>query len=288
MAIVGRPNVGKSTLLNKLLGQKISITSRKPQTTRQRILGIRTTATYQVIYIDTPGLQWPPVRAINRSMNRVASSALVGVDLVVWMVEGLRWTAMDAAIQTSLTGVAAPVLCAVNKIDRVVSRDALLPYLEWIGRQISVAEIVPLAAGRGENTQRLEELVVQYLPKQGPVFPKDQFTDRSQRFLAAEFVREKLIRRLASELPYRVNVQIERYVASHQVLHIDAVIWVEKASQKAIVIGTRGEVLKGVGSAARKDMERLFGKRVFLQLWVKVQENGSNDGQALRKMGYVE
>ncbi len=287
-AIVGRTNVGKSTLLNRLLGQKISVTSRKPQTTRQRLLGIKTTSSYQVIYVDTPGLHQHDNRALNRYMNRVASNALLGVDVVIWLVEAMRWTDMDAQILERLSVRPTTVLVGVNKIDRVIPRKKLLPFLDVISKYSIAREIIPLAARRGENAQRLEEVVVRYLPEQDAIFPEDQITDRSDQFLAAEFIREKLIRRLGQELPYRLNVQIEQSIEQGQLLHVDAIVWVEKTSQKAIVIGERGQVLKDAGSAARKDLERLFDRQVFLRLWVKVKEDWSDDEQALPRMGYGE
>lgn len=287
-AIVGRTNVGKSTLLNRLLGEKISVTSRKPQTTRQRLLGIKTTPRYQVIYVDTPGLHQQHHRALNRYMNRAASNAVLGVDVVVWLVEAMRWTDVDAQILERLSALSTTVLVGVNKIDRVVPRKALLPFLELLSKHALITEIIPVAARRGENLQRFEERVVRHLPDQHALFPVDQITDRSDHFLAAEFIREKLIRRLGQELPYQLNVQIERSIEQNQVLHVDAVIWVERTTQKAIVIGEQGHVLKDVGSAARKDLERLFEQKVFLRLWVKVKENWSDDEQTLAGMGYVE
>lgn len=286
--IVGRTNVGKSTLLNRLLGQKISVTSRKPQTTRQRLMGIKTRPRYQIMYVDTPGFHQAPDRALNRYMNRAASNALLGVDVVIWLVEAVRWTDMDAQILERLSGLQTTVLLGVNKIDRVVPRTKLLSFLEGLSKYPVAREIIPLAAGRGENVQRLEEIVVRYLPAQDAIFPEHQLTDRSDQFLAAEFIREKLIRRLGQELPYRLDVQIEHSVKRDRVLHVDAIIWVERKSQKAIVIGERGRVLKDAGSAARKDLERLFGRQVFLQLWVKVKEDWSDDERALPRMGYLE
>nr|MBS0019996.1 GTPase Era [Gammaproteobacteria bacterium] len=287
-AIIGRTNVGKSTLLNRMLGQKISVTSRKPQTTRQRLLGIKTTSSYQVIYVDTPGLHQHDNRALNRYMNQAAGNALLGVDVVIWLVEAMRWTEMDAQILGRLSVRPTPVLVGVNKIDRIIPRKKLLPFLEVISKYSMVTEVIPLAVRRGENVQRLEEIVVRYLPEQEAIFPEDQITDRSSQFLAAEFIREKLIRRLGQELPYRLNVQIEQSIEHGQLLHVDAIIWVEKTSQKAIVIGERGQVLKDVGSAARKDLERLFDRQVFLRLWVKVKQGWSNDEQALPRMGFGE
>lgn len=287
-AIVGRANVGKSTLLNCMLGRKVSVTSRKPQTTRQRLLGIKTTQRYQAIYVDTPGFQQGHYRALNRYMNRAASNALLGADVVIWLIEAMRWTDMDAQILERLGGLSTTVLAGVNKIDRIVPRKRLLPFLERLAKYSNVTEIVPLAARRGENIQRLEKVVVRHLPEQDAIFPGGQLTDRSDQFLAAEFIREKLIRRLGQELPYRLGVQIEHRIERGQLLHMNAIVWVERTSQKAIVIGERGQVLKDAGSAARKDLERLFGRPVVLRLWVKVKQDWSNDEHALSRMGYVE
>ncbi len=221
-------------------------------------------------------------------MNRVANNALSGVDVVIWLLEAMRWTDIDAQILERLCGLPTTVLAGVNKIDRVVPRRSLLPFLDRLAKHSGITEIIPLAVRRGENVQRLEQIVVHYLPEQAAIFPEHRLTDRSDRFLAAEFIREKLIRRLGQELPYQLNVQIERSIERGQLLHVDAIIWVERASQKTIVIGERGQVLKDAGSAARKDLERLFGRQVFLRLWVKVKQNWSNDERALSTMGYVE
>jgi GTP-binding protein Era len=287
-ALVGRTNVGKSTLLNRIVGQKISVTSRKPQTTRHRLLGIRTTRRYQVIYVDTPGIHREYGRALNRHMQRAARNAVSGVSVIIWLVEAMRWTDMDAELLECLSRSPTTVIAGVNKIDRVVPRKKLLPFLERLSNYSIFTEIIPLAARRGENVAHLEELVVRYLPEQDAIFPEGQLTDRSDQFLAAEFIREKLIRRFGQELPYRLDVQIERSIEQGQVLRVDAIIWVERKSQKAIVIGERGQVLKDVGSAARRDLERFFGRQVFLRLWVKVKEDWSDDERALSSMGYVE
>ncbi len=288
VAIIGRPNVGKSTLVNRLVGQKFSITSRKAQTTRHRLLGIKTTADAQVVYVDTPGLHAGSGRALNRYMNRAASTALVGVDLILFLVEAGKWTDGDSHVLDRLAEAQAPVVVAVNKVDRVNDKQVLLPFLDELSRRGEFLEVVPISALRGTNTDRLEEILIDALPETAALYDEDQFTDRSERFLAAELVREKLTDRLGQELPYRLSVEIEAFQADADMLRIGAVIWVERSSQKGIVIGRQGRLLKAVGSDARKDMEALFERKVFLELWVKVKEGWSNDEQALQRLGYVD
>jgi GTP-binding protein Era len=287
VAIVGRPNVGKSTLLNRILGQKIAITSPKPQTTRHRILGIKTTPTAQTIYLDTPGLHLGGKRAMNRYLNRTAAGAIGDVDVVVFMVEGLRWTEEDEAVLERLREARQPVVLVVNKVDRLRDKTALLPHLQGLAERMAFAHIVPLSARKGSNLARLEQCLVELLPSVGHFFPEDQITDRSERFLAAELVREKLMLVLQQELPYALTVEIERFEeAPDGRRRIGAIIWVERPGQKRIVIGKDGAVLKEVGRRARLDMERLFDARVFLELWVKVKEGWSDDDRALRSLGY--
>lgn len=288
VALVGRPNVGKSTLLNRILGQKISITSSKPQTTRHRILGIKTTDAAQVVYVDTPGLHQGGKRALNRALNRAASEAIADVDLAVFLVEGTRWTDEDELVLQRLRQAGVPVVLAVNKVDRLEAREALLPALQALSERHDFAEIVPVSALRGENVERLEACVVERLPAGPPYFPEEQITDRSERFLAAELIREKLFRRLGQELPYGLTVQIEQFKEEDGLLRIHGLVWVERDSQKAIVIGRGGAMLKQVGRDARLDMERLFGEKVFLQLWVKVRTGWADDERALRSLGIDE
>lgn len=288
VAIIGRPNVGKSTLVNRLVGQKFSITSRKAQTTRHRLLGIKTTANAQVIYVDTPGLHAGSGRALNRYMNRAASTALVGVDLILFLVEAGRWTDGDSHVLDRLAEAQAPVIVVVNKVDRVNDKQVLLPFIDELSARGEFLEIVPISALQGTNTDHLEQILIDSLPETAALYDQDQFTDRSERFLAAELVREKLTERLGQELPYRLSVEIEAFQADTDVLRIGAVIWVERSSQKGIVIGRQGRVLKAVGSEARKDMEALFERKIFLELWVKVKEGWSNDEQALQRLGYVD
>ena len=286
MAIVGRPNVGKSTLLNHLVGQKVSITSSKPQTTRHRVIGIKTAEGAQAIYVDTPGLHGGRGRAIDRAMSRAALGALQDVDLVVFVVEALRWTGDDARIAERLRDLRVPVILAVNKVDRVERKEDLLPYLEELGTRGSFAEVIPVSARAGIQLDVLEREVGRRLPESAPLFSTDQVTDRSERFLAGEIIREKLMRRLGQEVPYRLTVEIERFSEEGVTTKIDAVIWVETPGQKAIVIGAEGKMLKAVGAEARADIERMLEKRVYLGLWVKVREGWSDDDRALRQLGY--
>ena len=288
VALVGRPNVGKSTLLNHLRGQKISITSKRPQTTRHRILGIKTIDTAQFIYVDTPGLHQYEGRAMNRHMNREALRALQQVDVVVFMVEGLRWTGDDELVLKELASVSCPVLLAVNKVDLITDKQSLLPGLQALSGKRDFEQIVPLSATTGRNVAELESVIESLLPESVPFFPEDQITDRSERFLVAERVREKLFRKLGKELPYGITVEIERFRREQNIVHIHALIWVERASQKSIVIGRQGRVLKEVGREARVELEPLLDSKVNLKLWVKVKEGWADDERALRSLGYVD
>ena len=288
IALVGRPNVGKSTLLNRLLGQKISITSKRPQTTRHRILGIKTLCTAQFVYVDTPGLHRYAGRAMNRQMNREATRALQEVDVVVFMVEGLRWTEDDDLVLKELASVSRPVVLAVNKVDLISDKQSLLPGLQSLSQKRDFAQIIPLSASKGQNVAELEAVIESLLPESGPFFPEDQVTDRSERFLVAERVREKLFRKLGKELPYGLTVEIERFRRERNIIHIHALIWVERQSQKAIVIGRQGRVLKEVGREARTEIESLLDSRVNLKLWVKVKEGWADVDSALRSQGYQD
>lgn len=286
VALVGRPNVGKSTLLNKLLGQKLSITSHKPQTTRHTLLGINNVDGGQIVYVDTPGLHSGGKHVMNRYMNRAAGSVINDVDVVVFLVEGLRWTEEDQHVLERLASTPVPVILAVNKVDRIDDKSRLLPHLQELAGLRNFAHVIPMSARSGDNVPALEAEVLKLLPIAAPLFPEDQLTDRSERFLAAELIREKLFRRLGQELPYSLTVQIEKFSEQNGVLHIDAIIWVARDGHKAIVIGKNGEGLKTVGQTARKDMEKMFGHPVFLQTWVKVKEGWMDDERALRTLGY--
>ncbi|MBK7542113.1 MAG: GTPase Era [Candidatus Competibacteraceae bacterium] len=285
-ALLGRPNVGKSTLLNRLIGQKISITSPKPQTTRHVILGIQTLPEAQIVYVDTPGLHRQEKRAMNRYLNRAAASVLGYVDVAVLLIEALRWLEEDEDVLTRLVDFPGPVVLAVNKVDRIADKTRLLPFLEEMARKRAFAEVVPLAALQGDNVAALERAIAGLLPVGERLFPEDQVTTVSERFLAAELVREKLTRLLREELPYALTVDIERFVEEGRLTRISAVIWVERETQKGIVIGQGGATLREAGKQAREALERLLDRKVFLQTWVKVREGWSDDERALRSLGY--
>ena len=287
VTFIGRPNVGKSTLLNALVGQKVSITSRRPQTTRHRIMGVSTKEHVQIVYVDTPGLHPGKGRVINRFMNRAASGALHGVDCIVMLVEAGGWQEADERVLELLRNQAIPVVLTVNKIDLLKRRDDLLPFIEVLRQKFEFSEIVPVSAVKRTNLDELEAVLSQQLPEQPPLFPKDQLTDRSERFMAAELVREQIFRSLGQEIPYAVAVEIEKFKTEKKILHIDALVWVEKNGQKAIVIGKGGERMKQIGSAARQEMESFFGKKVNLGLWVKVREGWSDNERSLRSFGYA-
>jgi GTP-binding protein Era len=288
VAIVGRPNVGKSTLLNRLLGQKISITSRKPQTTRHRILGISTTPAAQLVYIDTPGLHRTSRRLVNRVMNRAAAGALEEADVILLVTDCTRWNEEDDYVIELLGPVRKPVVMALNKIDKLRSKDLLLPQIEAARRRREFADIVPLSAASGLQVRELEPVLARFLPESPPLFPEEQVTDRSERFLAAELIRERLMRHLGEEVPYAATVEIEAFTEEPGLTRVSAVVWVEREAQKAIVIGKNGHMLKRIGQEARQEMERMFGVKVFLQTWVKVKEQWSDDERALRNFGYVD
>lgn len=288
IAIVGRPNVGKSTLLNRILGQKISITSRKPQTTRHKILGVKTCGDVQAIYIDTPGLHRERKEALNHYMNSQASSALRDVDLVIMVVEKDVWTDEDELVLDKVRQCRSPVIAVVNKVDLLQEQAQLLPLIDTLSKKFEFAEIVPTCARRGDNLDRLEKLIVERLPKGVHYFPEDQITDRSERFLASEMVREKIMRRLGDEVPYQITVEIEQFKHEDKLLRIRALILVERDGQKRIIIGHRGEQLKQIGRDARIDMERLFGVKVMLHLWVKVKTGWADNERSLRSLGYHE
>lgn len=286
IAIIGRPNVGKSTLLNHILGQKISITSRKPQTTRHRILGIKTENDVQMVFVDTPGLHQEAKKALNRYMNRAAMSVIHDVDILIFMVEALKWQEDDQWIFKKIKSLKIPVIVVINKVDRIDNKETLLPYFEELHAKLPNAIIVPMSALKNDNITKLENVISELLPENPHFFDADQITDSSQSFMASEIIREKLMKSLGQELPYALTVQIEQFEQKGKSLHISAVIWVEKISQKSIVIGTSGAVLKKVGIAARKDLEKLLEQKVFLRLWVKVKESWSDDERALRNLGY--
>ncbi len=287
VAIVGRPNVGKSTLLNRILGQKLSITSRKPQTTRQQILGIKTyNDATQVIYVDTPGLHLGQNKAINRFMNRAATTAVKDVDAIVFIVDKNKLTDEDRFVLERLKNNQAPVILAINKVDQMENKEDLLPFIEELRSIRDFDAVFPMSALNGQNIDQLEHQVKSYVPEGMHFFPEDQITDRTERFLAAEIVREKIVRQLGAEIPHNVAVEIEKWEFDSKTLHIHALILVERDGQKKIVIGDKGSRLKKIGTDARKDMERLFDEKVMLNLWVKVKGGWSDDERALRSLGY--
>lgn len=284
---MGRPNVGKSTLLNKMLGQKISITSRKPQTTRHRIMGIDTEENKQAIYLDTPGLHKEEKKAINRLMNRAASSSLAEVSLVLMVVEGTRWNEEDQLVLEKVKYSQVPCWLIVNKTDKVKEKEELLPHLQWLSEQFTFEKVVPVSAKQGSNVEALRTEVFKVLPESEHYFPEEYVTDRSQRFLAAEIIREKLMRFTGDELPYSVTVEIEQFkLTENGVYQINGLILVERDTQKRMVIGNKGAHLKRIGTEARQDMEHLFDNKVFLELWVKVKSGWADDERALRSLGY--
>jgi GTP-binding protein Era len=286
VAITGRPNVGKSTLLNRIIGQKLAITSHKPQTTRHTILGVKTDPRGQVIYVDTPGIHRRGEQAMNRYLNRTAKSVLADVDLVMFVVEALRWTDEDAAVLTALQARKTPILLVINKVDRIAPKAALLPFLEEIGQKHDFLAVIPLSAKTGKGIEQLEAEILAALPKADNIFPSDQLSDRSERFFAAELVREQLIQRYSKEIPYALTVEIEKFEETEKMYRISALIWVERPGQKGILIGAGGMALKEAARQARIEMEKLFDRKVHLNVWVKVKQSWSNDEQALNLLGY--
>ncbi len=298
VAIVGRPNVGKSTLMNHLLGQKLSITSRKPQTTRHRIHGILSNHEMQAVFVDTPGIHRNEVRAINERMNKAAVSALVDVDLVLFVVDSDQWRDDDLLVLQKLGDTNLTVVLVINKADTLKDKGTLLPLIETFSDSFDFADIVPVSALKNQNLDRLQEVIASHLPIAAPIYDTEQITDRSERFLASEIIREKIMRSAGDEVPYDLTVQIDGFKdeAAHTdpktgrprkaCTFIDATIYVERSGQKAIVIGDKGQRIKQVGMDARKDMELLFDKKVMLTLWVKVKRGWSDDERALTSLGY--
>ena len=285
IAVVGRPNVGKSTLVNALVGAKVSIVSSKPQTTRHRILGVRTEADAQYIFADTPGFQTQFKSALNSAMNRTVNQALAEVDVVLWLVEARKFTAADQRILPLLPRD-KPVVLVVNKIDLVEDKTRLFPFLESMSKQFNFAEIVPLSAEKEKDALRLPAILKSYLPEGEAWFSEDDITDRSSRFLAAEIVREKVFRLTGDEIPYVVAVTIEQFEEDGAMFRISAVIWVDRDGHKPIVLGRGGVHIKRIASEARVDMEKLFGRKVFLQVWVKVKGGWADDSRMIKQFGY--
>jgi len=290
IAIVGRPNVGKSTLLNRLVGQKLSITSRKPQTTRHRIMGVDTRDNYQAVYVDTPGLHIEEKRAINRLMNRAANSSLTDVELVLFLVDGTHWTKDDEMVLNKLARSGLPTVLLVNKVDNVREKTELFPHLQTLSEKMEFVDVIPVSAKHGTNIDVVEQRVRDALPECEYYFPEEYVTDRSQRFMASEIIREKLMRFTGEELPYSVTVEIERFDYNPETdgFHINGLILVERHGQKKMVIGKGGEKIKRIGREARLDMEDLFERKVYLELWVKVRSGWADDERALRSLGYID
>ena len=300
VAIVGRPNVGKSTLMNHILGQKLSITSRKPQTTRHKIVGIDTREKSQAVFVDTPGMHKKEVRAINKMMNRAASSALRDVNLVLFVIDAQKWTPNDDLVLEKLKNAEMPVILVINKIDTFENKNSTLPLIQERAKLMNFAEIVPVSALRASNLEHLRDTIEHYLPFQPPLYALDQITDLSERFLASEVIREKIMRQLGEELPYDLTVQIESFNTEAATIHektgrpkpactyIDATIFVDRQGQKAIVIGEKGAKLKKIGMDARADMEKMFEQKIMLTLWVKVKGGWSDDERALKSLGYSD
>lgn len=286
IAIVGRPNVGKSTLLNHLLEQKIAITSRKPQTTRNNMLGIKTVGDTQMLFVDTPGIHKGHAKAINRYMNKSASTAIKDVDVVVFVVDKQIWTEEDEWVLEQLQRCETPIIVAVNKIDQLSDKAVLLPHLKKLEDVLPGAEFVPVSALHDQNLDRLEELVVSFLPEGAHIYGEDEITDKSARYLAAEIVREKITRQLGDEVPYQSAVEIESFEETPTLITINALILVERNGQKKMLIGEKGERIKQIGQQARLDMEKLFDCKVMLKLWVKVKSGWSDDERALRSLGF--
>jgi len=286
VAIVGRPNVGKSTLLNGILGQKISITSRKPQTTRHNILGIHSSETAQMLFLDTPGQHLNTPRAINRYMNRAASTALADVDVIIFVVDRLKWNDEDEMVLKRVLASKKPCVVAVNKTDRLTTNELLLPHIQELSQRLPNGEFIPVSALKKNNLDQLLKQIETFLPEGQAFFDEDQVTDRSMRFMAAEIVREKIMRQLGDEVPYAATVEIERYEHNGKITFVNALVLVEREGQKTILIGEKGSRLKQIGMEARKDIENLCGTKVMLEIWVKVKSGWSDDERALRSLGY--
>ena len=285
IAIVGRPNVGKSTLLNHLIGQKISITSRKAQTTRHRIVGIRTDADAQYVFVDTPGFQMQHQNVLNRVMNRTVTQSLSDVDVALFVIEAMRFDARDEKV-LALLPRNQPVVLVINKTDKVSDKSTLLPFIEKVAASFSFAAIIPVSAKRDAQLPELVQEIRRHLQEGEPIYGEDEITDRSERFLAAEIVREKVFRLLGDEIPYSISVEIEKFETEGELRRVYAAIIVDLDSQKPILIGKKGEKLKEIGTQARKDMEELFGLKVYLEVWVKVKSGWADDERAVKSLGY--
>jgi GTP-binding protein Era len=289
VSIIGKPNVGKSTLLNYMIDQKLSIVSRKPQTTRWNLQGIKTDNKAQIIFIDTPGLQKQPKSALNRHMNRGVTHSLEHIDIVLFVIEALKWNEFDQNVVELLKDTNKNKLfLIINKVDKINDKSQLLSFIDMVSNHIEFKEIIPVSVIKGSGLSNLESLLIENLPIAPPLYPDDQITNKNERFFAAEFIREQLILRLSDELPYRSSITIDEFKDEDNIIHIHASIWVETTGQKSIVIGKKGNVLKVVGKAARLELEKLYDKKVNLKSWVKVKSNWADSEQALRQLGYYE
>lgn len=288
VALIGAPNAGKSTLLNRLLGQKVSITSRKPQTTRHRILGIKSEENSQIVYVDTPGMHLGGKKALNKYLNRTADASMLGVDVIVWLKDDIKWDDIDDAILKKLQDAGTPVVLALNKVDKVSNKSKLLPFIEKISQQYDFKSIIPISALTGKQLDEFETLILSMLPDSEPLFPEEQITDKSERFMTSEIIREKLTRRLGQELPHSLSISIEQFKVEEKIIRIYATVWVERKGQKNIVIGPNGSGLKEVGMQARIDLEEMLDSKVYLNLWVKVKKGWSENEREIASLGYVD
>ena len=286
ISIVGKTNVGKSTLLNEILGQKVAITSRKPQTTRHRLLGIKTIADSQMIFIDTPGFHKGHKRALNQYMNKVASSAMKGVDVLIYVIEGLNWTEEDQELMNQIPEGYETSILVINKTDKIEQKEDLLPFIGSMSELNKFSDIIPLSALKKQNVSSLVDSILLKIPEGDHIYPSDQVVDVSERFLASEIIREKCITRVGDELPYRISVAIDKFKEEDKITHIDATLFVEKSSQKGMLIGSSGSKLKSIGTAARLELEEVLQTKIMLNLWVKVKSGWTDDEAMLSTMGY--
>ncbi len=286
VSLIGKTNVGKSTLLNQLVEQKVSITSRKPQTTRQRLLGIKTEGSNQIIYVDTPGFHQGHKRALNKFMNKTALSSIEGVDIVLFVVDALNFSVTDEHLLSQVSTKDNQVMLVINKIDKVAKKEKLIPFVEEVIKLFPFSEVIPISALKRKNIDILEKEITKRLPVGAHLYPEDQIAGSSERFLASEIIREKCISRVGDEIPYRLSVVIDSFKEEDKLITIDGTIYIEKESQKGIVIGEQGKRLKAIGTAARKELEGMLDNKVMLRLWVKVKKDWTNDRSALNFMGY--
>jgi len=288
ISVIGRTNVGKSTLINKILGQKVFITSRKPQTTRNRLLGIKTKGHSQAVFIDTPGVHSGENRALNKYMNKVAFNSILGVDIVIFMLDSLKWTDQDQLILDRLPKDLSHVLLVINKVDLIDNKKHLLPHIKKLSSSYDFKEIIPVSSLHNQGLTTLEDIIFSLLPERIHDYPEDQIADVPEKFVVSELIREKCITRVGDEIPYRISVVIDSFIRKESLIDISAILYVEKDTQKGILIGHKGEKLKSVGSAARKEIEKFLESKVMLRLWVKVRKNWTNDSSLLSAFGYSD